>query len=205
MTTRLRKQSLLGTFDERRLFFPRSSPWNPFRSILQRMNRVRQAATQDDDCEPSEEAIARLMEMRFTRDHSWDALDSVRSNRVELAVAYAPAHPVSSPATIEGRRTERANRRRQRGPQPQEMEAEENTLDETQAATVTLWIPLMWIFHSGPGKRILQRMSQSKRFLVFSSCGRLKARMLKFLGYFSSSVGSFVLRKWRLRKRSPCP
>jgi E3 ubiquitin-protein ligase HUWE1 len=101
-----------------------ASVWNPFRSMLQSMNRDSQALA-SEDFEPSEEAIARLMEMGFSRDHSWEALDSVGSNRVEVAAEYALAHPPSSAAVIERRRNERANRRRQREDQRQQHQQEQ--------------------------------------------------------------------------------
>jgi hypothetical protein len=146
---------------------------------LQRMSQGPQAATQNEDFEHSEQAIARLMEMGFTRDLSWDALDFVRSNRVELAAECALAHPVSSPATIERRRTERANRRRQRGPQPQEMETEETQWMRLTPLMLTLWILSMWVFHSqlleedSPKYGAIQNVSSRPKARKLSSSVRL--------------------------------
>merc|ERR1711862_24768 len=64
--------------------------------------------------EPSEATIERLIEMGFSRDHALDALESTESNRLEVAMEYALAHPPPSPSTIERRRVARADRRRHR-------------------------------------------------------------------------------------------
>merc|ERR1712125_55806 len=58
--------------------------------------------------EPSEATIERMMEMGFSRDHALDALESTESNRLEVAMEYALAHP-----PVERRRAARAERRRQ--------------------------------------------------------------------------------------------
>jgi hypothetical protein len=76
--------------------------------MLQSMNRGPQTGTQDEDLEPREGAISRLMEMGVTRNISWDALDFMKCYGIELAAEYLLAHPVSSLASIEHRRTERA-------------------------------------------------------------------------------------------------
>jgi len=64
--------------------------------------------------EPSEETITRLVEMGFSREHALEALESTESNRVEVAMEYALAHPPPSPGTVERRRAQREERRRQR-------------------------------------------------------------------------------------------
>ncbi|KAL7543885.1 hypothetical protein ACHAXR_013277 [Thalassiosira sp. AJA248-18] len=64
--------------------------------------------------EPSEEAISRLAEMGFGRDHALEALENVGSNRVEVAMEYALNHPPSSPGTLERRRADREQRRLER-------------------------------------------------------------------------------------------
>jgi hypothetical protein len=89
--------------------------WNTFRGLVSG-NRAESAASSgaEDEFEPSEEAIDRLVEMGFSRDHAWDAIDSTRSNQLEMAMEYALSHPPPSPVEIERRRTARAERRRQR-------------------------------------------------------------------------------------------
>lgn len=86
--------------------------------------------------EPSEESIERLIEMGFARDHgeqnlvflccflcgqhlltfsliqAVESLESVGSNRIDVAMEYALSHPPSSPATLERRRAAREERRR---------------------------------------------------------------------------------------------
>ena len=63
--------------------------------------------------EPSEESIERLIEMGFSREHATESLETVGSNRVEVAMEYALNNPPSSPATLERRRAAREERRRQ--------------------------------------------------------------------------------------------
>jgi hypothetical protein len=60
---------------------------------------------------PSEESISQLSEMGFGRDHAVEALESVGSNRVDVAMEYALLHPPSSPATLERTRAARERRR----------------------------------------------------------------------------------------------
>merc|ERR1712194_344282 len=64
--------------------------------------------------EPSEESISTLAEMGFERDHALEALETVGSNRIEVAMEYALTHPPSSPATLERRRASRERRRLER-------------------------------------------------------------------------------------------
>lgn len=71
-------------------------------------------AAEDEEFEPSEDAISRLAEMGFSRDHALDALESTQSNRVEVAMEYALSHPPPSVTTIERRRVEREERSRRR-------------------------------------------------------------------------------------------
>ncbi|KAG7352855.1 HECT-domain ubiquitin-transferase [Nitzschia inconspicua] len=113
-----------------------TSVWNPFRSMLQSMSSGSQAVPQNEDFEPSEEAIARLMEMGFSRDHAWEAIDSVGSNRVEIAAEYALAHPASSPTTIELRRNERAARRRRLEEQHESVNQEVGTGEGSPASNI---------------------------------------------------------------------
>ena len=47
--------------------------------------------------EPSEESITTFAEMGFGRDHALEALETVATNRVEVAMEYALTHPPSSP------------------------------------------------------------------------------------------------------------
>jgi hypothetical protein len=86
----------------------------PFRSMLEGFRAATNGANTNDDFEPSEEAISRLMEMGFSRDHSWDAIDRTRSNTLEIAMEYALSNSPSSTESIDRRRAERERRRRQR-------------------------------------------------------------------------------------------
>jgi len=63
--------------------------------------------------EASEESITRMAEMGFSRDHALEALETVESNRVEIAMEYALVHPPPSPTSIERRNRARELRRRQ--------------------------------------------------------------------------------------------
>jgi E3 ubiquitin-protein ligase HUWE1 len=84
----------------------------------------------EDSFEASDEAILRLTEMGFTGEHAVDALESVRSNRVEVAMEYALSHPPPSPSTVERRRVGREERERQRAALQQattsQLEADQN-------------------------------------------------------------------------------
>lgn len=62
--------------------------------------------------EPSEETLARLVEMGFSREHALEAIESTESNRLEIAMEYALSHPPSSPGTIERRRLAQEERSR---------------------------------------------------------------------------------------------
>ena len=90
--------------------------WNPFRGIVmgQRAREGSSIARAEEEFEPSEEAISRLMEMGFVREHALDALENTRSNRLEIAMEYALSHAPPSPSTVERRQAEREERRRQR-------------------------------------------------------------------------------------------
>jgi len=88
----------------------------PFRSILANFRAASSSANTDDDFEPSEETISRMMEMGFTRDHAWDALDRTRSNRLEIAMEYALSNPSASAESISQRRAERERRNERRDP-----------------------------------------------------------------------------------------
>ena len=50
--------------------------------------------------EPSEESISQLAEMGFAREHALEALETVGTNRVEVAMEFALTHPPSSPGTL---------------------------------------------------------------------------------------------------------
>jgi hypothetical protein len=69
---------------------------------------------QAEEFEASEEAISRLNEMGFGRDHALEALESAETNRLEVAMEYALAHPPPSPASAERRRVAREGRRTER-------------------------------------------------------------------------------------------
>jgi E3 ubiquitin-protein ligase HUWE1 len=80
-------------------------------SDIDPMQNDEETATEDAETfEASEEAINRLMEMGFTRDHALDAIESIRSNRVDLAMEYALSNFPPSPRTVERRRAERLER-----------------------------------------------------------------------------------------------
>lgn len=103
-----------------------SGLWNAFRGLV--ANRVEGSSEQD--FEPSEEAVTRLMEMGFSSDHSWVAIDSTRSNQLEIAMEYALSHPPPSPREVERRRNAAAERRRQR---EQRSQANESTSGDAAA------------------------------------------------------------------------
>jgi hypothetical protein len=54
--------------------------------------------------EPSEEAISQLVDMGFNREHALDALESTRSNRIDVAMDYALSSGQVNPAALERRR-----------------------------------------------------------------------------------------------------
>lgn len=64
--------------------------------------------------QPSEESITMLTEMGFGREHAIESLETVETNRVDVAMEYALSHPPSSPSTFERRRAAREERRVQR-------------------------------------------------------------------------------------------
>ena len=90
--------------------------------------------------EPSEESIERLIEMGFSREHAIESLETVGSNRVEVAMEYALNNPPSSPATLERRRAGRAareERRRQQLPSaPREAPAPPSAPSQQSESTV---------------------------------------------------------------------
>ncbi|CAB9503919.1 Probable E3 ubiquitin-protein ligase hulA [Seminavis robusta] len=97
----------------------RASGWELFRGSAQNRQAENEmaaaaAAAAEEAFEPSDESIARLEEMGFSRDHAIDALENSRTNRVEIAMEYALSHPPPSQATIERRRQQREERRRLR-------------------------------------------------------------------------------------------
>mmetsp|Transcript_3628 Transcript_3628/g.8298 ORF Transcript_3628/g.8298 Transcript_3628/m.8298 type:complete len:4344 (+) Transcript_3628:221-13252(+) len=81
--------------------------------------------------EPSEDALARLMEMGFTRDHALDAFESTGTSRWELALEYALTHPPPSPTTVQRRQAEREARRQRR---EQSSAANEGTGETNESA-----------------------------------------------------------------------
>eukprot|EP00980_Cylindrotheca_fusiformis_P007262 scaffold1525_cov142-Cylindrotheca_fusiformis.AAC.62 len=91
-----------------------SRPWNRGLTSSTRGQGNSLVAQAADDFEPSEETITRLMEMGFSRDHAWDAVDSTSSNRLEVVMEHALSHPPPSPSAIQRRREEREARRQQR-------------------------------------------------------------------------------------------
>ena len=103
----------------------RSELWNPFRGLVSGNRASESAASSngEEEFEPSEEAISRLMEMGFSRDHSWDAIDSTGSNRLEIAMEYALSHPPPSPSAIRVRRAEIEQRREERRRQQEQQDA----------------------------------------------------------------------------------
>jgi E3 ubiquitin-protein ligase HUWE1 len=75
-------------------------------------HRARQNEEVGSDVEPEdatnfevdETTITLMAEMGFDRDRALDALESTRTNRVDVAMEYALTHPPPSPSTIERRR-----------------------------------------------------------------------------------------------------
>ena len=61
--------------------------------------------------EANEETVNLLMEMGFSREHAVEAIEMSMSNRLEIAMEYALAHPPPSAAAIEIRRAAREARR----------------------------------------------------------------------------------------------
>lgn len=84
---------------------------------IRERSRLEQAQQQSEETfEPSDDAVARLEEMGFSHDHALEALESTRSNRIEVAMEYALLHPPPDPATVARRlagREERQQRRRE--------------------------------------------------------------------------------------------
>jgi E3 ubiquitin-protein ligase HUWE1 len=76
--------------------------------------RQEEPAVPEEEFEAGEDAIARLSEMGFSRDHALDALEGTQSNRVEVAMEYALSHPPPTPSSIERRRVVREGRARRR-------------------------------------------------------------------------------------------
>ena len=82
--------------------------------IRRRENEASAEGETEAHFEANEDSITQLMEMGFTRDHALDALESTRSNRVEVAMDYALSHPPPDRETIDRRRQERESRARRR-------------------------------------------------------------------------------------------
>ena len=106
-----------------------SALWNPFRNIAQanRPSENAESSNAEEEFEVSDDAVNRLVEMGFSTDHAWDAVDSTRSNRLEVAMEYALAHPPPSPSAIQRRRAAREERRRQRNQQSTDNGNEDST------------------------------------------------------------------------------
>jgi len=92
--------------EQRRGFFSRISRGSA--EVRQRQPDPAQNAEQQ--FAPSDEAVTRLMEMGFSRDHALDAIENTESNRLEVAMEYALSHPPPSPASAERRREARRQR-----------------------------------------------------------------------------------------------
>ena len=90
---------------------------------------------EEEPFEPSEESISTLAEMGFSRDHALEALESVGSNRVEVAMEYALSHPPSSPGTLERRRAAREQRRQEQQRRREEAEAAQREASANQEET----------------------------------------------------------------------
>ena len=101
----------------------REQPYEPFRNLLAGLRAAPSRSNRNDDFEPSEEAISRLMEMGFSRDHAWDAIDRTRSNQLEIAMEYALSNPPASAESVSRRRAERERRRNERREQAQQEES----------------------------------------------------------------------------------
>ena len=101
------------------------------------IRRSRNAEALRRPFEPSEEAIARLEEMGFGRDHALDALEQTQSNRVEVAMEYALSHPPPDPVTAARRNAEREEQQRQARQQEQEEEAQAGGATAESEASAT--------------------------------------------------------------------
>lgn len=90
----------------------REEAWlsNAFRGLV--AGRAEAATNQAEVFEPSEEAVSRLMEMGFSRDHAWVAIDTTQSNQLEAAMEYALSHPPPTAQEVEQRRSAAEERRR---------------------------------------------------------------------------------------------
>eukprot|EP00934_Nitzschia_sp_Nitz4_P006861 Nitzschia sp. Nitz4//scaffold116_size91068//11601//24470//NITZ4_004949-RA/size91068-processed-gene-0.22-mRNA-1//1//CDS//3329533551//6851//frame0 len=111
---------------------------NPRRSGARLLEAVREIVgaarnNSNDDFEPTEEAITSMMEMGFSRDHAWDAIERTRSNQVEVAMEYALAHPPPDHNDVERRQNELAERRRQRTQEQEAATAAASGNNDTQA------------------------------------------------------------------------
>ncbi|GKY98288.1 hypothetical protein MPSEU_000786400 [Mayamaea pseudoterrestris] len=78
----------------------------------------------EEEFEPDESIVAQLVDMGFNRDRALDALETTRSNRVEVGMEYALTHPPPSPATVERRRVAREEREARRTLEAQDAAAE---------------------------------------------------------------------------------
>lgn len=114
-------------------------------SFFSRMGRLdvrqREAEAQQNqpavpEFEPSEEAIARLMEMGFSREHAVYSIENTESNRLEVAMEYALSHPPPSPGTVARRREQREESRRRSETQDR-TEAERQHEDAVEGSGVT--------------------------------------------------------------------
>ena len=73
----------------------------------------------------SENSIAGMLEMGFSRDHAIDALERTETNRIEVAMEYALTHPPPDPVTAARRRAERQERQQQEQQQQQQQQQEQ--------------------------------------------------------------------------------
>lgn len=117
-------------------------------SRLSRLRRQREEDGEDTggdgapvgetDFEPSMEAISHLIDMGFSWEQALDALESTRSNRLEVAMEYALSHGQVSVAALERRRSERGSRRRGRSESPEQGEDTAAAQEEPAATTTVL-------------------------------------------------------------------
>ena len=84
--------------------------------------------------EPSEETITRLAEMGFDRDHALEALETMQSNRLEVAMEYCLSHPPPSPATAARRQAEREAAAASRANQGQQESGTNSNGDDNDAS-----------------------------------------------------------------------
>jgi hypothetical protein len=75
-------------------------------------NEEEAAAVAQEDFEPSEDTISLLIDMGFNREHALEAVESTRSNRMEIVMDYALSMGTLSPGELAARRAARNDARR---------------------------------------------------------------------------------------------